>query len=210
MSRFTILLFTIIAQIAVTQARVKRVTQENIDLSKPHRIFMTVGRTTMIDFPCEITPTIVGLTEDIKLTIGPDSKRTMSLWIGSEESQPTNMIVKCEGAVFVFDIIPNRENHQDYIDITNYFDGREKRNRRLISTSARPKARKELRRKLVDASSDVPTVQKTSRRLIDSSKKRKIRQHRRTQRLSLDDQEILRALNRKKTKRKLISTGVIQ
>lgn len=102
-------------------AKVSRISEEEVDLSKTKLIYMTPGRSTLIDMPCEISHSLLGLNQDIKIVIGPDDKNTFTLWVMSAQSQPTNLTVRCGGEVFVFDIFPNRHNHQDYIKVMDYY-----------------------------------------------------------------------------------------
>jgi len=164
---------------------VERISEAELDLSKPFTLYMTPGRSTLVDFPCDISHSILGLTGDIKVTIGPDSLQTMSLWLSNEGSQPTNLTVKCEDRVFVFDIFPNRHNHQDYVNIIDYFDGR---------TSAY--------RKLVDSSEKSSSSEKKHKKLINSSE---IKNNKPSQ-LSWN-QKILKKLNNKEKLRKLVKQG---
>ena len=177
-----ILFFSVVLISQIGFGKVKRISEKEVDLSKPHPIYMTAGRATLLDFPCDITPTILGLTNDITATIGPDNKNTMTLWVNSDGSQPTNMIVKCNDEVFVFDILPNRSNHQDYINIVDYYDGRFRKNRKLISSSWSKKVAK----------------QPSNRKLIASSSQKRVKPK---------DDPVLRILNKNRKPKKLISKG---
>jgi len=147
---FTLVFFLTTSSEAGT--KVARISEPDMDISKPMVIRMTAGRATVVDFPCEVLPTILGLTNDIVAKVGPDSLKTLTLWVHSDVSQSTNMIVKCEGEVFVFDILPNRQNHQDYINIQHSYDGRRRATRTLIASS---KTRiKPTKRKLIASSKD--------------------------------------------------------
>ncbi len=166
-------------------AEVSRISDKEFDLSKPQIVYMTPGRSTVVDFPCEISHSILGLTHDVKVRIGPDSKTTMTLWISSEQSQPTNLTVKCDDEIYVFDIYPNNFNHQDYVKIVDSFDGRTKAKRALVSSSSR----------------DLRKNEKDDKKLIAQSKTLK--------NVSNNfDSQILGRLNVKKKTKKLLSKGV--
>ena len=102
-------------------AKIKRISDQEMDLTRVRLIYMTPGRSTLVDMPCDISHSIIGLDEDIKITIGPEKKSTMSIWMSSDRSQPTNLTVRCGGEVFVFDLYPNKVSHQDYINIVDYY-----------------------------------------------------------------------------------------
>lgn len=167
-------------------AGVKRISETEMDRSRPNLIYMTPGRSTLLDFPCEISHAILGLTNDIKMTIGPDSKKTMSLWLSSDQSQPTNLTVKCDSEIYVFDIYPNSNNHQDYLNIIDSYDKRVQKNRKLISSSE--SARKKRPRE--------------KKKLISSSKS-----YNRVKKVGLETR-ILKELNKNQAKRELLKEGV--
>lgn len=163
---------------------VERISEKEMDLSKPLLIYMTAGRSTMLDFPCEISHSVLSLTEDIKTTIGPDSKKTMTLWVSSDDSQPTCLTVKCDDLVYVFDILPNRHTHQDYINITESFDGRNRKSRILVDSSFKTSN----------------SQNNLDRKLVLSSKSYQPKKN-------LSSGEILLKLNKNKNFKKLISSG---
>ena len=132
--RYLIVLFLFLYSQA-SFSKIKRIDEKEIDLSKPFRIYMTSGRSTILEFPCEINHTVLGLEEEIKLKTGPDNKRTLALWLMSPSVQPTNLTVKCDEEYYVFDIIPNNHNHQDFIDIVDAYDSRTHRELKLIASS---------------------------------------------------------------------------
>ena len=101
---------------------------------------MTAGRSTILEFPCEVNHTVLGLEEEIKLQTGPDNKKTVTLWLNSPVVQPTNLVAKCSDEYYVFDIIPNKYNHQDFVDIVDAFDSRTETKLELIASSANPPA----------------------------------------------------------------------
>lgn len=166
--------------------QIDRILETEVDLSKPYIIYMTPGRSTLVELPCDISHTILGLTGDVKVTIGPDSLKNMSLWLSEDGSQATNVTVKCDDEVFVFDIYPNKYNHQDYINVTHYFDGRRSQNRKLVSSSSfttKPKAQ--------------------LKKLLASSETQK-KQH-----MAPDpwSEKVLKKLNSEPAKKRLIMTG---
>ncbi|MCC6817509.1 MAG: hypothetical protein IT245_01280 [Bacteroidia bacterium] len=96
---------------------IERIAEVNLDRSKPFTINMHPGRTTTIDLPCAISYAMAGAYNDLKAEIGPDKDSSLVLWLTSHASSPTNLVVRCDERVLVFDIIPSRNNHQDYLKI---------------------------------------------------------------------------------------------
>lgn len=177
-----------------TFSKVKRIDEKEMDLSKPFRIFMTSGRSTILEFPCEINHTVLGLEEEIKLKTGPDNKKTVALWLMNSQVQPTNLTVKCDEEYYVFDIVPNNHTHQDFINIVDAFDSRRSKKLELVAhsgdkTRRGPKSsRFEVRKK--DLLHEITSSQKPGRR-----KKKK----------DLDDL-VLERLNKNTKPRRLIKT----
>lgn len=113
--------FLICICLSLSFAKVSRISEQEVDLRKTKLIYMTPGRSTLVDMPCEISHSLLGLDQDIKIKIGPDDKNTFTLWITGEKSEPTNLTLRCGGEVFVFDILPNKHTHQDYIQVIDYY-----------------------------------------------------------------------------------------
>lgn len=102
-------------------SKFERIQQTSIDVSKPIPVILSLGRATLIDFPCSIVSATAGPGKDIDINVGKTNAKEIHLYLRSSNSQSTNLIVRCEKAVFVFDILPSRTGHQDYLKIDSYF-----------------------------------------------------------------------------------------
>ena len=176
-------------------SRIKRIDEKEIDLAKPFRVYMTSGRSTILEFPCEINHTVLGLEEDINLKTGPDNKKTITLWLTSPSVQPTNLTVKCDEEYYVFDIIPNNNNHQDFINIVDTFDSRTEKSLKLIASSDKV-AKSE--NKIRSEESEFEINEKDLMYEVESSQKRFNHSNK--------DDQILEALNKNSKPRKFIKT----
>ena len=176
-------------------SKIKRIDEKEIDLAKPFRIYMTSGRSTILEFPCEINHTVLGLEEDIKLKTGPDNKKTVTLWLTNPSVQPTNLTVKCDEEYYVFDIIPNNYNHQDYINIVDAFDSRSERSLKLIASS--DNLVNHSRNRNIDES-EFEVDEKDFMYEIGSSQKIAHRQ--------VNDDQILKALNKNSKPKRFLKT----
>lgn len=103
------------------EAKVKRISETEVDLTKPIEIRMTTQGPTVVDMPCIISHSINGRHKDIIITIGPDNKSTFTLWLQDDSSQPSSLNVRCDSQMFVFDIIPNKHTHQSHIVVNDYY-----------------------------------------------------------------------------------------
>ena len=100
-----------------------RISSIYVDIGKPIKYFLYPGRSGLIDFPCSIISATPGPGKDIELKVGTTNAKEVHIFLRSGASEPTNMIVRCQDAVFVFDVIPSMQKHQDYLQISGYFGG---------------------------------------------------------------------------------------
>lgn len=100
-----------------------RISSIYVDIGKPIKYFLYPGRSGLIDFPCSIISATPGPGKDIELKVGTTNAKEVHIFLRSGASEPTNMIVRCQDAVFVFDVIPSTQKHQDYLQISGYFGG---------------------------------------------------------------------------------------
>ena len=80
-------------------------------------IYLTPGRSAVIDFPCAVTKASGGTGGDLHTTLATSLGNEVDLSLDSAASRPTSLIVRCKERVFVFDIIPSKNTHQEYIKI---------------------------------------------------------------------------------------------
>lgn len=156
-------MFNLILMMSVSLSfSVDRISEQNFDLKKTKRIYMTAGRASVLDFPCDIHTTVSGLHDDIKWEIGPEKSNHLVLWLSDETSEPTNLIVRCEERVFVFDVLPSESNHQDYVKINKAFKYSSNTRKSLIDSSSlktRSDRRHKIRRELISSSDSKDKVQ---------------------------------------------------
>lgn len=96
---------------------VERITEKTASRDKVMKIYLSPGRSSILEYPCHITKAVSGAGEDIELVVGSSQANEIDIWLKSSRSQPTNLIVRCQERVFVSDIIPSKINHQDYVKI---------------------------------------------------------------------------------------------
>jgi hypothetical protein len=88
-------------------------------------IYLAPGLGSMILFPCPLVEVFIGRSEDLKSQISPSDKKTLFLNLKLNSSLPTNVLARCEGErnVFVFDVIPSKAKHQDFVEIKSAYGG---------------------------------------------------------------------------------------
>ncbi len=115
--------FLLVVLLGNVSVALERIDEVAVDLKKTFPIYIHPGRTTTLDLPCSISYAIPGPNGDVKVEIGPDRDSSLLIWLTSRASAPTNLTVRCEDRVIVFDIIPSRASHQDYLKIKSISNG---------------------------------------------------------------------------------------
>jgi hypothetical protein len=147
--------------------RPPRIESIYFDHGKVEKLYLYPGRTTLLDFPCDVTRAIGGPAGDIQWIVGATEKSELDVWLKAGSAQPTNLTVRCNKQVFVFDVIPSRASHQEYVEIAGSYGGAELQGAKEVqsSKSAPPKSEEYLGKKLI-ASSERVDPSKNSRQVI--------------------------------------------
>lgn len=117
-------LFCVISVLSSTVwAGMDRIQSVRVDKGQVQRIYLAPGLGSVVLFPCALQEVFIGRSEDLKAQISPNDKKTLFLNLKLNSSLPTNVIVKCspENSIFVFDVIPNRNKHQDLVEIRSSY-----------------------------------------------------------------------------------------
>lgn len=112
------LFFSLLLSLAMAGPR--RISQSSVDLSETASIKMTHGLVTVIEFPKPIIEVRVGNAAILKAQISSVSPKELTLSLVSSELWPTNLVVRSDRRVYVFDVFPNLASHQDYIRVNGY------------------------------------------------------------------------------------------
>lgn len=134
------LLFVISIISNVVQAEsVERIGSIRFNKGSVERIYLAAGMGSVVLLPCGIEEVFVGRSDDLKVQISPNDKKTLFLNLKLNASLPTNVIIKCEidKNVFVFDVIPSKTRHQDLVEIRSHF-GRPNRKDLIIQKESVP------------------------------------------------------------------------
>lgn len=102
-------------------ADVGRLVSSQSDLSKVDKIYLSPGLVSLIEFPQNIIEVRVGNPRSLKALISQVSPKELTVYLTGGTSAPSNLIVRAEKRVFVFDVVPSKSNHQDYIKIRGAF-----------------------------------------------------------------------------------------
>lgn len=102
---------------------VKRIKSISFNKSKVEKIYIAAGLTTLVSFNCDINEMISGNDEQVTLKPLNTNKRQMIITLAKNAAQPTNIFVRCGQKIdpFIFDVVPSKKNHQDYLKINMSF-----------------------------------------------------------------------------------------
>ena len=92
-----------------------RIQQLYLNKSATQKIYLSPGLATSVKMPCEIDEVITPGT-GILNHLSERNKTRFSLEI-TNEARSTNFIVHCVDSTYVFDLVVNKNIHNDYIEI---------------------------------------------------------------------------------------------
>lgn len=107
--------------IATAFAQTSRISATNYNLSSVDKVYVSAGLVTVLEFPQNIIEVRVGDIQSVKAIISQASPKELTVYLSSSVAHASNLIVRAEKKVYVFDIVPSTANHQDYIKIKGSF-----------------------------------------------------------------------------------------
>ena len=91
-----------------------------VEEKKPKILFLFPGRVSLLTLPCSITKALLGSPEDIKAEIDKHNKKEVHILLRKWQSKPSNLILKCRNKVFLFNLIPSKNTHYDYVKVLGH------------------------------------------------------------------------------------------
>ncbi|WP_413942682.1 hypothetical protein [Bdellovibrio sp. HCB-162] len=102
---------------------VKRISSIYKDLGESQKIYLHAGLISVLEFPRDIVEVRIGNPKSIKAQLSQVSPKELTLYLTQNFVEPTNIIVKSDKRFYVFDVIPSKVSHQDYIKVSGAFGG---------------------------------------------------------------------------------------
>lgn len=102
-------------------AQTDRISTVSHDLAHVDKIYVAAGLVSVLEFPQNIIEVRVGDLSSVKAIISQVSPKELTIYLSSSASKATNIVVRAEKKIYVFDIVPNNSNHQDYVKIRSTF-----------------------------------------------------------------------------------------
>ncbi len=98
-----------------------RITTLRKDFGSSEKIILSKGLASLLEFPKPIVEVRIGNSSIAKVVLSKASSNELTLFLLSEKLGPTNLIVRADKKIYVFDLIPSKSNHQDYVKVTGGF-----------------------------------------------------------------------------------------
>ena len=87
---------------------------------KPATLYLFPGRVSLLNLPCPVTKALIGSPKDIKAEIDKLSPTDAHILLKKWSSKPSNLILKCSDKVFLFNLIPAKKSHYDYVKVLSH------------------------------------------------------------------------------------------
>lgn len=115
---FAILLFTLHE---TSYGEIRRISSIYKDLGKVEKVYLHAGLITLIEFPDPIIEVRLGNNKAIRVEVSQVSPKEITIYLLSQNVSPTNLIVRSNQRVYIFDIVPSSATHQDYVRVLGGF-----------------------------------------------------------------------------------------
>ncbi len=100
-------------------SEVPRIHSLNKNIGESSKIYIKPGLVTVLEMPQNIIEVRVGNPNDLKGVISQVSPKEITLYLKNSSAIPTNIILRSDRKMYVFDIIPSANKHQDYIKVSS-------------------------------------------------------------------------------------------
>lgn len=112
------LLFSLIFSVTLA-SEIPRIETRIQDLGNTSRVYLKFGMISVVEFPYNIIEVRVGNPNVLKAVISSTSPRELTLYYKSATTAATNLIAKSDKKIYVIDVIPSKNTHQDLVKITS-------------------------------------------------------------------------------------------
>ena len=103
----------------------RRISSRYIDMGQPQKIYMVPGMATLIELPTPIHKIRVGNSKDVQYTKPKQPENEVTLFLTHADAKPTNLFLISGKNKYIFDIVPSKSIHQDYIEVVGFYGGPE-------------------------------------------------------------------------------------
>lgn len=91
------------------------------NLSEVETVRLSPGLVAVIELPKPVTEVRVGNPAAVRVQISTVSPKEVTLYLQTPTASATNLIIRAEKRMYVFDVVPSKMVHQDYLKVAGGF-----------------------------------------------------------------------------------------
>lgn len=104
--------------LSIKSTALERIDKKGLNSMEAHKVFVAYGRSSIIVLPCNVVSFSDGPTRDIQAQVNDRDAKMLEVWFAKNSPEPQELKVMCAEQRFVFDIIPNTQNHQSIFEVS--------------------------------------------------------------------------------------------
>ncbi len=119
----------------------RRISSQIMDLGRAYPVYMVAGMATLLVLRGPVTGIRTGNPESIQYFRPDKPENEVTVVLKNQNAKPTNLILRSGKKIYVFDIVPSKNIHQDVLEVVGDFGGAQLNdsNAELIDSSEAPK-----------------------------------------------------------------------
>lgn len=114
-------LFLVLSFFIIQSVAMERIDKKGLNSMEAHKVFVAYGRSSIIVLPCNVVSFSDGPTRDIQAQVNERDAKMLEVWFAKNSPEPQELKVMCAEQRFVFDIIPNTQNHQSIFEVSRAY-----------------------------------------------------------------------------------------
>lgn len=114
-------LFLALSFFLLKSTAMERIEKKGLNSMEAHKVFVAYGRSSIIVLPCNVVSFSDGPTRDIQAQVNERDAKMLEVWFAKNSPEPQELKVMCAEQRFVFDIIPNTQNHQSIFEVSRAY-----------------------------------------------------------------------------------------
>lgn len=107
--------------LSIKSTALERIDKKGLNSMEAHKVFVAYGRSSIIVLPCNVVSFSDGPTRDIQAQVNDRDAKMLEVWFAKNSPEPQELKVMCAEQRFVFDIIPNMQNHQSIFEVSRAY-----------------------------------------------------------------------------------------
>lgn len=107
--------------LSIKSTALERIDKKGLNSMEAHKVFVAYGRSSIIVLPCNVVSFSDGPTRDIQAQVNDRDAKMLEVWFAKKSPEPQELKVMCAEQRFVFDIIPNTQNHQSIFEVSRAY-----------------------------------------------------------------------------------------